>query len=89
MAKNFSLGEQCLHGATHSKTGPVSFTIELTDGRIVNRHLDQLREDSATSVNGPASTADCNDNSPPQITDQHLHTDTNELRHSKYWRHLP
>ena len=41
---------QVNHGSMlvfHSKTGSVSFTVELNDGRIVNRQLDQLREDSA------------------------------------------
>ena len=36
LAKNFSPGEPWLHGSIHSKTGPVSFTVELNDGRIVN-----------------------------------------------------
>lgn len=50
----------------HSKTGPASFTVVLTDGRVVKRHLDQLRKDSANHDTGPASMADYNDNALPQ-----------------------
>ena len=55
----------------------------------MNRPLDQLRKDVAANinVNGPSPTADCNDNAPLQMTNQHLLTDTNELRHSKRDRH--
>ena len=83
LPKKFSLGEPWLHGTIHSKTGPVSFTVEFANVTIVNRPLDQLREDVAANVNGPSPTADCNDNAPLQMTNQHLPTDTNKLRHSK------
>ena len=48
LAKNFSVGEKWMPGCIVSKTGPVSFTVELKDGRVVKRHLDQLRRDTAT-----------------------------------------
>ena len=87
LAKNFSSGEPWLKGTVYRKTGPVSFTIELTDGRIVTRHLDQLREDYAN--NDPLSTANHDDDTPPQRTDQQLPADTNELRRSKRDKHPP
>ena len=40
LAKNFSAGEPWLPGVIYSKTGPASFTVDLTDGRRVRRHLD-------------------------------------------------
>ena len=38
LAKNFSSGEPWLKGTVYCKTGPVLFTIELTDGRVVTPH---------------------------------------------------
>ena len=87
LANNFSSGEPWLKGTVYRKTGPISFTIELTDGRIVTRHLDQLREDYAN--NDPLSTVDHHDDTPPQRTDQQLPADTNELRRSKHDKHPP
>ena len=89
LAKNFSPDEPWLHGSIHSKTGPVSFTVELNDGRIVNQHLDQLREDSAASnFTGPSSVTN-NDDVPSQMSDHQLPTDdsSTELRCSKCDRH--
>ena len=49
LTKNFSSGEPWLCGTIHKKVGPVSFIVKLSDGRIVNRHLDQLRENSVNN----------------------------------------
>ena len=87
LAKNFSSGEPWLKGTVHHKTNPVSFTVRLTDGRIMTQHLNQLREDSVT--NDPLSTTDCDEDTPPQSTDQQLPADTNELRCSKRDKHPP
>ena len=87
LAKNFSSGEPWLKGTAHRKTGPVSFTVELADGRIVTRQLDQLREDSAT--NEPLLTTDRDDDTQPQSTDQQLPADTSKLRCSKRDKHPP
>ena len=91
LAKNFSSGEPWLHGKIHRKTGPVSFNVELTDGRVVKRHLDQLRKDSSTNITGPTSTADNDDDMPPQMSDQHSPTGDSsaELRRSKRDTHPP
>ena len=91
LAKNFSPGEPWLHGSIHSKTGPVSFTVELNDGRIVNQHLDQLREDSAASNATAPSSVTNNDDVSSQMSDNQLPTDdsSTELRRSKCDRHPP
>ena len=88
LTKNFSSGEPWLRGTIHKEVGPVSFIVKLSDGRMVNRHLDQLRENSVN--NGLSSTADHNDQvSSQQSTDQPLPTDTNGLRRSKRDRNPP
>ena len=53
-AKNYGTGEPWLSGVIQSKTGPSSFIVDLTDGRQVRRHLDQLREDTTTDVSDSA-----------------------------------
>ena len=50
LVKNFNAGNPWLPGMIHSKTGPSSFTVDLTDGRRVRRHLDQLRKNTAAVV---------------------------------------
>ena len=88
LTKNFSSGEPWLCGTIHKKVGPVSFIVELSDERMVNRHLDQLRENSVD--NGLSSTADYNNQvSVQQINDQPLPKGTNELRRSKRDRNPP
>ena len=55
---------------------------------MVNRHLDQLQENSVN--NGPSSTADHNNQvSSQQPMDQPLPTDTNGLRRSERDRNPP
>ena len=91
MAKNFSTGESWHHGIIQSKTGLVSFTIELGNGRIVNCHLDQSSKDSvASNINKPSSMTD-NTDVPSQMSDQHLPTNGShtELICSKCDRHPP
>ena len=41
--RNFGQGEVWLPGVISEVTGPVSYTIELTDGRTVRRHQDHVR----------------------------------------------
>lgn len=41
--KNFAIGSPWLPGVIHRQTGPVSFVVELCDGRQVRRHQDHLR----------------------------------------------
>ena len=50
LVKNFSAGDPWLPGMIHSKTGPSLFTVDLTDGRRVRRHLDQLRKNTSAAV---------------------------------------
>ena len=41
--KNFGPGQTWMSGKITKMTGPVSFLVELDDGKIVRRHQDQLR----------------------------------------------
>ena len=41
-AKNFATGPKWLSGTVKTKTGPVSYEVELDDGRIIRRHIDHL-----------------------------------------------
>ena len=42
-AENFGKGACWLPGIVNEANGPVSFTVELEDGRIIRRHSDHLR----------------------------------------------
>ena len=41
--KNFGTGQKWLEGKIAGCTGPVSFLVEMEDGKLVRRHQDQLR----------------------------------------------
>ena len=56
LVKNFSSGNPLLRGVIYSKTGPALFTVDLTDGRKVKRHLDQVRKNTSTNVIDEPST---------------------------------
>ena len=62
LAKNFSSGNPWLPDVIYSKTGPASFTVDLTDGRRVWRHLDQVRKNTFTNViDEPSITTEMSD----------------------------
>ena len=62
LVKNFSSGNPYLFGVVYSMTGPALFTIDLTDGRRVRRHLDQVRKNTSTNVvDGCPTTTEMND----------------------------
>ena len=42
-ARNFASGNAWFHGVISEVTGPLSFKVKLADGRVVRRHLDQVR----------------------------------------------
>ena len=42
--RNYNRGRPWVAGVVQSKTGPLSYTIKLEDGRVVKRHLDQIRK---------------------------------------------
>ena len=42
-AKNFGRGSLWLPGVVQEARGPVSYTVELEDGRVVRRHVDHVR----------------------------------------------
>jgi len=48
-ARNYGTGEPWLPGVMQSETGPSPFLVDLTDGRRVRRHLDQVRKDVTTA----------------------------------------
>ena len=56
LLKNFSSGNSWLGGVIYSKTNPALFTVDLTNGRKVKRHLDQVRKNTFTNVNDEPST---------------------------------
>ncbi len=41
--KNYQRGDHWLPGVIHDKTGPVSFRVNMSDGRMRRCHLDQVR----------------------------------------------
>jgi hypothetical protein len=52
-ARNFASGNPWLHGVISEVTGPLSFKVQLTDGRVVRRHLDQVRSRWADNPEAP------------------------------------
>ncbi|BFZ25831.1 hypothetical protein BsWGS_28870 [Bradybaena similaris] len=42
-ARNYSSGQAWLQGTVVDLSGPLSFKVRLPDGRVIRRHLDQLR----------------------------------------------
>jgi len=42
-ARNFGSGSQWLHGTVVEVTGPLSYKVKLPDGRVLRRHVDQVR----------------------------------------------
>ena len=42
--RNFGQGEKWLPGHIRAQTGPLSFEIQLHDGRTCNRHMDHIRK---------------------------------------------
>ncbi len=52
--KNFSSGPTWIPGKVQKRTGPLSYIIELGNGQVVRRHIDQVR---TKHVVAPAGTA--------------------------------
>ena len=57
--KNFCNGQRWLPGTITQSSGPKSFMIELTDGRIMRRHVNHIRHRSSTLT--PMIEADIDD----------------------------
>ena len=97
LVKNFSAGEPWIPGVIYSKTGPSSFTVDLTDGRRVRRHLDQLRKNTAVTVANESTITGTNDDlsipmSNPSTVESPPSDDSSEdstLRRSTRTRHPP
>ena len=101
LAKNFSAGEPWLPGVIYSMTGPASFTVDLTDGRRVRRHLDQVRKSASTTVVDQSSTTSETDDDfsislpntptvePPPSVDTSRASEDIELRRSNRTRRPP
>ncbi len=53
-AWNYAGGPTWLEGMVVETRGPLSFCIELREGRIIRRHVDQIRA-NATKIDGPNS----------------------------------
>ena len=61
LVKNFSSGNSWLCGVIYSKTNSL-FTVDLTSGKKVKRHLDQVRKNTFTNViDEPLTTTETND----------------------------
>ena len=54
---NFAGTPKCLPGVLEIKLGPVSFTVELIDGRVRRRHIDHIRLRIPEESGGDAGTA--------------------------------
>ena len=48
--KNFGTGQKWLEGKIAECTGPMSFLVEMEDGKLVTRHQDQLRHRKESTV---------------------------------------
>ena len=46
MARDFRSQDKWLPGVIHSQSGPVSYDVELENGKIVKRHIDHLQDRS-------------------------------------------
>ena len=57
--KNFGRGSPWLPGVVQEARGPVSYTVELEDGRVVRRHVDYVRV--RTPTDGVPQEADESD----------------------------
>ena len=86
MAKNFSQGPPWITGKILKRSGAATFLVELSDGRVIRRHSDQLKSNSL----------DLQEQIQPDIDEQWLpepETDqrpvTSGPRHSTRIRHPP
>ena len=43
LVRDFPIGKSWLQGILISKSGPLSYNIELDDGRVIRRHIDHIR----------------------------------------------
>ncbi len=58
MLKDFRTNGTWLPGSIVQQTGPVSYKVDIGDGRILRRHLDHIRDSvSTTNPNGFDDTA--------------------------------
>ena len=58
LAKNFSSGRRWLEGTILHASGPASFTIELTDGRVIRRHVNHIRPGTTQTQATPVVTTE-------------------------------
>ena len=75
--RDFPSGKNWLPGTLTQSKGPLSFLIKLDDGRVIRRHIDHIRERSATVLfSYPTSCDDwdeyfpSNSNTSPELTKQ-------------------
>ncbi|KAH8355762.1 hypothetical protein KR084_002799 [Drosophila pseudotakahashii] len=47
--RNYSSGRKWIEGRVSEQTGPISYTVDLDDSRVVRRHLDQLQAREPTT----------------------------------------
>ena len=64
---NFSYGERWIPGTILEKTGPVSYKIQLLDGRITRRHQDHVRLRYNSVPDVPTSCTQASMSAPPVV----------------------
>ena len=89
MAKNFSQGPPWITGKIMSKAGTATFLVELSDGRVIRRHCDQLKPNSLDPQEQIQPSADEQWLSVPGSNNASQETVSSGPRHSTRIRHPP
>ena len=94
LARNFPSGNSWLKGILKEKCGPLSYIIELDDGRTIRRHMDHIQYYGLSISDVPKESFPDDDVSPvpqttlvtPEVTERNI---TTPLRRSSRIRHPP
>ncbi|XP_036347496.1 uncharacterized protein K02A2.6-like [Rhagoletis pomonella] len=77
--RNYSTGPKWLKGRIYSRTGPVSYKVRLEDGRVIKRHLDQIRSRAVTEdLEMDSEEVDIGDRNNPDSTSGSTSVDESE-----------
>ena len=91
LAKNHSQGPPWIPGKIVKQSGAVTFLVELTDGTIIRRHLDQLKLHMTKETQSENELSTSSDSSDISIPDHVTSSDvaTPKLRQSTRIRRPP
>ena len=65
LVRDFPTGTSWLQGILRSISGPLSYNIELVDGRIIHHHIDHIRRNDMKNTNiEPTNYRDADDTIP-------------------------